>query len=349
LIQGIIQELPFAQRQTIVAFYYNQMSIAEIANAMDMPEGTVKTNLYRGKAKIKEGVLELEKKHGTKLRTVGIATVLFFLFGEEAAACELPKDGLRKVQEYQKQLKFGQRRSWSTVAVKVGITVVGLAVVGGILYGINRPIDSNIDNSSQINQSSESTEETVENVVSMKGTETEAEDEIIKTQVQVDLDGIANAYVKVMNEPSMELSDTFGLFDITGDGLPELFSGNGTEVITYWNNDRWELITEMVKLEWYYDAEQEKPLCYYVWDNEQGHEEWLLYYNIDTNVENGFPWDWVSFGERISENIDLSRYTYVDIHANSKVENSNVETMKDTLVKWFEEQEDYIDNLQLVE
>lgn len=169
LIQSFIQELPFVQKQVIVAFYYNQMSIVEIANVMNIPEGTVKTNLYRGKAKIKNSILELERKHGTKLSTVGITTVLFYLFGEEAAACELPKDGLYKVREYQEKLKLeqkelkcrtlGNKSIFDTVVAKIGVAVIGLSVAGGVLYGLNSLIDSNLDNSIQNNQLSEIVEE----------------------------------------------------------------------------------------------------------------------------------------------------------------------------------------------
>ncbi len=86
LISEIIDELPENQRCAIISFYYNQMSIPEIAESMDVPENTVKTYLFRGKKKIKDGVLEIEKKHGTKLYALPIAGLLGLLFTEEAKA-----------------------------------------------------------------------------------------------------------------------------------------------------------------------------------------------------------------------------------------------------------------------
>ena len=86
LISEIIDELPENQKGAIVSFYYNQMSISEIAESMGVPENTVKTYLFRGKKKIKDGVLEIEKKHGTKLYALPLAGLLGLLFTEEAKA-----------------------------------------------------------------------------------------------------------------------------------------------------------------------------------------------------------------------------------------------------------------------
>ena len=91
LIMDIIDELPDGQKEAIISFYYNQMSISEIAEALEIPENTVKTWLSRGKKRIKEGVLELEKKHGIKLYTLPFMAALSLLFTKEAEACELPE------------------------------------------------------------------------------------------------------------------------------------------------------------------------------------------------------------------------------------------------------------------
>ncbi len=91
LIGEIIEELPENQRSAVIAFYYNQMTISEIAESMELPENTVKTYLFRGKKKIKEGVLEIEKKHGTKLYALPLAGLLGLLFTEEAKAETIAK------------------------------------------------------------------------------------------------------------------------------------------------------------------------------------------------------------------------------------------------------------------
>jgi RNA polymerase sigma-70 factor (ECF subfamily) len=61
LIQKKIEQLP-APYQTIITLYHlEQMSYHEIAEIMELPEGTVKSYLFRGRKKLKDLlVLELE-------------------------------------------------------------------------------------------------------------------------------------------------------------------------------------------------------------------------------------------------------------------------------------------------
>jgi RNA polymerase sigma-70 factor (ECF subfamily) len=61
MIQKKIEQLP-APFQTIITLYHlDQMSYQEIAEIMDLPEGTVKSYLFRGRKKLKDLlVLELE-------------------------------------------------------------------------------------------------------------------------------------------------------------------------------------------------------------------------------------------------------------------------------------------------
>ena len=53
--------------QTVLLYYFNEMSVPEIAEVMECPTGTVTYRLSAARAKINEGVLSHEKKHGEKL------------------------------------------------------------------------------------------------------------------------------------------------------------------------------------------------------------------------------------------------------------------------------------------
>lgn len=53
--------------QTVIMFYFDEMSVATIAQEMNCPEGTVKYRLNAARAKIRQGVLKYEKKSGDKL------------------------------------------------------------------------------------------------------------------------------------------------------------------------------------------------------------------------------------------------------------------------------------------
>lgn len=65
LLYDAILSLPAKHRTVIVLYYYNQMSIKEIAKACGCLEGTVKSRLHHGKAKLKEILEKSESKGGS--------------------------------------------------------------------------------------------------------------------------------------------------------------------------------------------------------------------------------------------------------------------------------------------
>ena len=67
LMREIIDNLTEMQRLCVIGFYYNEQSIAEIAKELEIPINTVKSHLNRAKGKIKEAVMELDEKRGTRL------------------------------------------------------------------------------------------------------------------------------------------------------------------------------------------------------------------------------------------------------------------------------------------
>ncbi len=90
LIREIIEELPEDQRAAIGMFYYEEMSVKEIAAAMGVSESAVKSRLMYGRGKIEKKVLELEKQ-GTKLYNLSPLPFLLLLFrNQKAYAAEMP-------------------------------------------------------------------------------------------------------------------------------------------------------------------------------------------------------------------------------------------------------------------
>ncbi|MCI8454091.1 MAG: RNA polymerase sigma factor [Lachnospiraceae bacterium] len=65
VICDAIEALPIKQRTVIVLYYYNEMSIKEIAKVCGCLEGTVKSRLFNGKARLKELLSDREEKGGT--------------------------------------------------------------------------------------------------------------------------------------------------------------------------------------------------------------------------------------------------------------------------------------------
>lgn len=77
LVMEILDHLPEDQRVVIGMFYYEEMSVKDIAQTLGVSENTVKSRLSYGRKKIKEQIMDLEKR-GTKLYSV--APFVFFLY-----------------------------------------------------------------------------------------------------------------------------------------------------------------------------------------------------------------------------------------------------------------------------
>lgn len=90
LIREIVDELPEDQRAAIGMFYYDEMSVKEIAAAMGASESAVKSRLMYGRDKIERKVRELEKR-GTKLYGLAPIPFLLLLFRSQTVhAAEAP-------------------------------------------------------------------------------------------------------------------------------------------------------------------------------------------------------------------------------------------------------------------
>lgn len=83
LMNEILGSLSEDQRFVIGMYYYEQMSIREIAEILDCSENTVKSRLNYGRKKIEAKVLDLEKR-GTKLYSLAPIPFLLWLFRMES-------------------------------------------------------------------------------------------------------------------------------------------------------------------------------------------------------------------------------------------------------------------------
>ena len=90
LLQIIEDTLSFNQYQVVLMFYFNELSISEIAQGLEISEGTVKSRLNSSRAKMKTAIEDYENKSGDKLH--GVVVVPFFttIFKEEAKSLAVP-------------------------------------------------------------------------------------------------------------------------------------------------------------------------------------------------------------------------------------------------------------------
>ena len=90
LLQIMEDTLSFNQYQTVLMFYFDEMSISEIAQGLEFSEGTVKSRLNSSRAKMKTAIEDYENKSGDKLH--GVVFVPFFttIFREQAKSLAVP-------------------------------------------------------------------------------------------------------------------------------------------------------------------------------------------------------------------------------------------------------------------
>ena len=89
LMNEILATLSEDQRLVIGMFYYEEMSVREIAETLGCSENTVKSRLNYGRKKVEVKVKELEKR-GTKLYSLAPLPFLLWLFRMDAEAAEIP-------------------------------------------------------------------------------------------------------------------------------------------------------------------------------------------------------------------------------------------------------------------
>ena len=152
IIMNIIDTaLTDEQRQTIILYYFDMMSVAEIAEIMECSVGTVTSRLSAARKKIREAVLIYEKKNNDRLHAVMPIPVLSKIFMQECQHLKLPELSVFSNTAAAEDIvpdknttisKSGGKGMFSTVKAKVIAGVVALAVVGG---GITAAVLANRD------------------------------------------------------------------------------------------------------------------------------------------------------------------------------------------------------------
>ena len=207
LLQIIEDTLSFNQYQVVLMFYFNELSIAEIAQALEISEGTVKSRLNSSRAKMKTAIEDYENKSGDKLH--GVVVVPFFttIFKEEAKSLAVPNitiklpNGQTLATSATKGIATGAKSTVSsivkatanaTVKAKVIAVVCGATILAGtsavgisILAGCNaekEPTEPSVISSTV--QTS-----TVPTTVPKTTVPKEVKDLVDKGEIKVDKDG----------------------------------------------------------------------------------------------------------------------------------------------------------------
>ena len=131
-----------AQYQTILLYYFNGLSVAEIAEIMECKEDNVKKRMSIARAKIREGVLQYEEKSGDKLYSVAVIPFLTTLFTAQMQGMQIPSFPLNfpsvlpKPTVAASSAKAGGRIALKGLQLKIVAGIAAAVVVGGVIAAV---------------------------------------------------------------------------------------------------------------------------------------------------------------------------------------------------------------------
>ena len=131
-----------AQYQSILLFYFNELSVAEIAEIMECQESNVKKRLSIARTKIKEGVLQYEKKSGDKLYSIAVVPFLTALFTAQMQDMHMPSlplslpDAIPQSTLAASSARTGGRIMLKGLQLKIAAGVAAAVVVGGVAAAV---------------------------------------------------------------------------------------------------------------------------------------------------------------------------------------------------------------------
>lgn len=139
LMNEILDNLPKDQKLCTLLFYYNELSVKEIAEVLDCSEGTVKSRLNYSRKKIENEVKALEKK-GTKLYSVAPMPFIGWMLRDSETTLIVP-------ETIKAQVLTGMNTGTATVtsaaikgtvakSVTAGSATVGKTLVTKVVVGV---------------------------------------------------------------------------------------------------------------------------------------------------------------------------------------------------------------------
>lgn len=125
-VRRIVESLPEEQRMCVILRYYDEMSLQEIADTLEVSLGTVKSRLSRASKKMRDEIERLEKEENKKFRCI----IPFFWLraGLEGMENETDVPKALEVKLFGKSIKRGV----SKMARNIIVVAAALAIAGGV-------------------------------------------------------------------------------------------------------------------------------------------------------------------------------------------------------------------------
>ena len=180
-ILSIMQKtLSDVQYQTVICYYFNEMSVEEIATLFECSKGTVLSRLNYSRAKMKTAIEKYEEENNDKLHGVVFLPLFSSIFKEQSNHIEVPeinldftKQGIKNItskgaESAVKTVSKGLVSSVAktrVIAMLLGITVIcGTSISTGVLAGCGKedlPIATNASTTEVTTDPTEATDPTV--------------------------------------------------------------------------------------------------------------------------------------------------------------------------------------------
>lgn len=149
IIIRIVNGLSAEQKMTILSFYYDEMTVKEIAEVMACSEGTVKSRLFNGRKAIKEGIEAYEREHDVRLHAAVPAGLLFAVLKDLDQICKVPGSVSRKILKSSAGVNSAQagtaantaKAAWLSgmgMGKVVSLILVATLAIGGVSYGVKQ-------------------------------------------------------------------------------------------------------------------------------------------------------------------------------------------------------------------
>lgn len=125
-VRKVVERLPEEQRMCVILRYYDEMSLQEIADTLEVSLGTVKSRLSRASKKMRDEIERLEKEENKKFRCI----IPFFWLraGLEGMENETDVPKALEVKLFGKSIKRGV----SKMARNIIVAAAALAIAGGV-------------------------------------------------------------------------------------------------------------------------------------------------------------------------------------------------------------------------
>jgi DNA-directed RNA polymerase specialized sigma24 family protein len=77
-MQDLLDSLPAEQRSAMMLYYYEKLSVKQIADVFETSEGTIKSRLNYGRKALKNKLEDYEKKTGNRLYVSSLPLLLMW-------------------------------------------------------------------------------------------------------------------------------------------------------------------------------------------------------------------------------------------------------------------------------